>query len=141
MPPTVLALLADDRVNGTPVLAVRGELDVGTAPALAAWLTAATDHAQRGAIVDLSAVTFMAGAALHVLCDEQERLLERGLGLTVVCQHPQLLSLFRVVELEGVLAVVPTRTAARAVSNGVRPSQHLAGWVARREDELPPDAG
>ena len=141
MPPTVLALLADDRVNGTPVLTVRGELDVGTAPALMAWLAAATDNAQRTAIVDLTGVTFMAGAALHVLCDEQERLLERGEGLTVVCQHPQLLGLFRMVELEGVLDVVPTRTAARAVRKGVRPSQHLAGWVARREDDLPPDAG
>src|SRR3954471_215124 len=106
MPPTVLALIADDRVNGTPVLTVRGELDVGTAPALAAWLTAATDHAQRRAIVDLSAVTFIAGAAVHGLCDEAERVRERGLSLPVVSQHPQLLSLFRVVELEGVLEVV-----------------------------------
>src|SRR4051812_47051967 len=111
MPPTVLALLADDRVDGTPVLTVRGELDVGTTPALSAWLTAATDHSTRGAIVDLSAVTFMAGAALHALCDEQERLLEHGdgVGLTIVCQHPQLLALFRLVELEGVLEVGPTR--------------------------------
>src|SRR3954465_547800 len=126
MPPTVLALLADDRVDGTPVLTVRGELDVGTTPALSAWLSAATDHSTRGAIVDLSAVTFMAGAALHALCDEQERLLEHGLGLTVVCQHPQLLGLFRMVELEGVLEVVPTRSAARKANNGVRPSRHLA---------------
>jgi anti-sigma B factor antagonist len=137
----VLALLADDRVNGTPVLTVRGELDVGSTPALTAWVAAATDHSRRPAIVDLSAVTFMAGAALHALCDEQERLLERGLGLTVVCQHPQLLGLFRLVELEGVLDVVPTRIAARAAHSGVRPSQHLAGWVARREDQLPPEAG
>jgi len=141
MPPTVLALLADDRVDGTPVLTVRGELDVGTAPALEAWLTAATEHSTRAAIVDLSAVTFMAGAALHVLCDEQERLLEHSLGLTVVCQHEQLLGLFRMVELENVLDVVPTRTAARAARQRVRPSQHLAGWVARRDDDLPPDAG
>src|SRR3954467_12913205 len=90
MPPTVLALLADDRVNGTPVLTVRGELDVGTAPALATWLAAAPGPSQRTAIVDLTGVTFMAGAALHVLCDEQERLVERGEGLAVVCQHPQL---------------------------------------------------
>jgi anti-sigma B factor antagonist len=141
MPPTVLALLADDRVNGTPVLTVRGELDVGTTPALTSWLSAATDHSRRSAIVDLSAVTFIAGAALHALCDEQERLLEAGHGLTVVCQHPQLLGLFRMVELERVLEVVPSRTAARAARERVRPSQHLAGWVARREDDLPPEAG
>src|SRR2546423_410812 len=85
------ARLGHDRVNGTPVLAVRGELDVGAAPSLSAWLTAATDHSTRAAIVDLRAVTFMAAAGLHVLCDEQERLLEKGLGLTVVCRQPQLL--------------------------------------------------
>src|SRR3954453_1514228 len=136
MPPTVLALLAEDKVAGTPVLTVRGELDVGTTPALNAWLAAATDNSTRSAIVDLSAVTFMAGAALHALCDEQERLLERGVGLTVACQPPQRLGLFRMVELERVLEVVPTRSAARRVIKGVRPSQHLAGWVARREDDL-----
>jgi anti-sigma B factor antagonist len=141
VPPTVLALLADDRVNGSPVLTVRGELDVGATPSLMAWLAAATDHSTRAAIVDLSAVTFMAAAGLHALCDEQERLLEKGLGLTVVCQHPQLLGLFRLVELEGVLDLVPTRSAARAKRPTVRPSKHLAGWVARREDELPPEAG
>jgi anti-sigma B factor antagonist len=141
MPPTVLALLADDKVAGTPVLTVRGELDVGTTPALNAWLAAATDNSTRSAIIDLSAVTFMAGAALHALCDEQERLLERDGRLTVVCQHPQLLALFRLVELEGVLEVVPTRKAARAARADVRPSKHLAGWVARREDEMPPEAG
>jgi anti-anti-sigma factor len=92
-------------------------------------------------VVDLTAVTFMAGAALHALCNEQERLLERDLGLTVVCHHPQLLALFRLVELEGVLEVVGTRSAARAVRARVRPSAHLAGWVARREDGLPPEAG
>src|SRR3954467_8991855 len=100
MPPTVLALLADDKVAGTPVLTVRGELDVGTTPALTAWLGAATDGGRRGAIIDLSAVTFMAGGALHALCNEQERLHQRGLGLTVVCHQPQLLALFRLVELE-----------------------------------------
>ena len=125
------------------MLTVRGELDVGTTPALNAWLAAATDNSTRSAIIDLSGVTFMAGAALHALCDEQERLLaqDNGVGLTVVCQHPQLLALFRLVELEGVLEVVPTRKAARAARAGIRPSQHLAGWVARREDELPPEAG
>src|SRR5947207_7815093 len=143
MPPTVLALLADDKVAGTPVLTVRGDLDVGTTPALNAWLSAATDNSTRSAIIDLSGVTFMAGAALHALCDEQERLLAQGdgTGLTVVCQHPQLLALFRLVELEGVLEVVPTRKAARAARAGISPSQHLAGWVARREDEVPPEAG
>src|SRR3954447_19743035 len=88
LPPTVLALLADDSVDGLPTLSVRGELDVGTAPALRKWLTATTVESTRSAIIALSGVTFMAAAALHTLCDEQERLLERGEMLTIVCRHP-----------------------------------------------------
>jgi len=141
MPPTVLALLSDDGADHSPVLVVHGELDVGTAPALRAWLSAATDDGRRSTIVDLSAVTFMAAAALHALCDEQERLFERSQRLTVVCQHPQLLALFRLIELDGVLEVVATRSAARARRPAIRPNQHLAGWVARVEDDLPPKAG
>jgi anti-anti-sigma factor len=107
LPPNVLALLADDRA----LLTVRGELDVDTAAALRDWLSAATGHAARSATVDLSAVTFMSAAALHAICDEQERLLSRGERLTIVCHRPQLRALFELVELERVVDVVETRPA------------------------------
>ena len=116
MPPTVLALLADD----CAVLTVRGELDVSSAPALRCWLSAATYDGTRSATVDLSTVNFMSAASLHAICDEQERLLSRGESLTVVCRHPQLRALFKIVEIERVLDVVPTRAAA---------------------EQLPPEAG
>jgi anti-sigma B factor antagonist len=107
LPPNVLALLADDRA----LLTVRGELDVTSTSALREWLAAVTRHARRSAVVDLSAVTFMSAAALHAICDEQERLLSRGERLTVVCHHPQLRALFEMVELERVVDVVSTRPA------------------------------
>jgi anti-sigma B factor antagonist len=110
LPPTVLALIADDRA----LLTVRGELDVTSADALRGWLGAVTDHGTRSAILDLSTVTFMSAAALHAVCDEQERLLAGGERLTVVCHSPQVRALFRIVELERVLDVVPTRAAADA---------------------------
>jgi len=118
VPPTVLALLADDRA----LLTVRGELDVASAPWLRHWLAAATADGTRSAVIDLSAVTFMSAAALHAICDEQERLLAREERMTVVCHHPQLRALFKIVELERVLDVVPTRAAAVA-------------------EEAPPEAG
>jgi anti-anti-sigma factor len=107
LPPNVLALLADDRAE----LTVHGELDVTAASALREWLGAATGQATRSAVVDLSDVTFMSAAALHAICDEQERLLSRGECLTVVCHHPQLRALFEMVELERVVDVVSTRPA------------------------------
>ena len=115
MPPTVLALLADDRA----LLTVRGELDVASAPSLRRWLAAVTCRGTRSAVVDLSTVNFMSAASLHAICDEQERLLACGESLTVVCHHPQLRALFKIVEIERVLDIVPTRAAA---------------------DELPPEA-
>jgi len=136
---STLALIADHAETGPPVVAVRGELDVGTAPALREWLNAATDQGTRSAIVDLRSVTFIAGAALHVLCDEQERLLEHGERLTIVCDQPELLNLFHVVELHGVLDIVASREEAYRPrdENDKRPSRHLADWVARH----PPDDG
>ena len=136
MPRSALALIAADVKSGPPVVVVRGELDVGTAPALRDWLAAVTDNGTRSAMVDLRAVTFVAGAALHVLCDEQERLLERGERLTIVCDQPELLKLFQVVELQGVLDIVASREQARDRPEGdVRPNRHLAEWAARH----PPD--
>jgi anti-anti-sigma factor len=135
---SALALIAADAKARPPVVSVRGELDLGTAPALREWLAAATEHGTRSAVIDLRAVTFIAGAALHVLCDEQERLLEHGERLTIVCNQPELLNLFQVVELHGVLDIVSSREEAFGRRDTERrPSQHLADWVARH----PPDDG
>src|SRR3954452_16957770 len=138
MPRSTLALIAAASKTAPPVISVRGELDVGTAPALREWLAAATENGTRSSVIDLRSVTFIAGAALHVLCDEQERLLEHGEHLTIVCDQPELLNLFQVVELHGVLDIVSPRGGALGRREAEkRPSQHLADWVARH----PPDDG
>jgi anti-sigma B factor antagonist len=118
-------------------VSVRGELDVGTAPSLRDWIDAASEHGARSVLIDLSACTFIAGAALHVLCDQQERLMEQGHSLTVVCDKPELLKLFELVELQGVLPIVADRRAARARNGQERPNAHLADWIRRH----PPDDG
>lgn len=132
MPPTALALIEDHLApQGASTIAVKGELDLGTTPALREWLGAATDGGRRSAVLDLSDVTFMDASALHALCDEQERLLESGEALTVVCSRPSLLYLFDLIELGGVLDIVPTRSAAADVRPQVRPYAHLADWLDR----------
>ena len=136
--PNALALIADDQGQGPPVVSVRGEIDVGTAPTLGEWLEAASEHGTRSVVVDLSAVTFIAGAALHVLCDQQERLIASGQSLTVVCDKPELLKLFELVELPGVLTIVPDRRAASQRHERVPANQHLADWVSRHP---PGDSG
>ena len=142
MPPNVIALLAADKHDGRPVLTVRGELDVGSAPALRAWLRAATRDGRRSAIVDLTAVTFMAVAALHALRDEQERLVAAGHRLTIVTQNPQLLALFELIAVDKLLDVIPTRPAARAARPAVRRRrrERVPRWPVRGPDGLPPEA-
>lgn len=136
--PAALALIEDAAVtSGRPVLAVRGELDVDTVAALRDWLTTATDAGRRSAVVDLTAVRFLAAGALHALCDEQERLLDEGEGLTLVCSNPQLLHLFELVELDAVFDIVATRGEAGETHAHATPSAHLSAWVERREAGRP----
>jgi anti-sigma B factor antagonist len=130
-----LALIVDELPTGASVVSVTGELDVGTTPSLREWIVAASEGGTRSVVVDLRGVSFIAVSALHVLCDEQERLSANGAVITVVCDKPELLSLFRIVELDEVIEVVPTRDAARLRPPGRPPSEHLADWLRRQEND------
>jgi anti-anti-sigma factor len=137
MPPAALALIEDHAGDSHgAILTISGELDVGTTEMLRQWLEAATEGATRSAVVDLRGVTFLAAGALHAFCDEQERLLDAGQALAIVCDRPALLHLFAVVELDRVIAVAPTRSALARLRTAGRPSEHLASWRARHAPEL-----
>lgn len=61
-------------------LAASGEIDVHTAPALAAAIDAAGPDVQ----LDLSAVEFVDSSGLRVLIDSHQRLSDAGGGLRIV---------------------------------------------------------
>lgn len=66
-PPELLAVTIT-RDDGAVVVTVRGEIDLYTAPSLAAALRDAVDQAPGSLVViDLSAVTFMASSGIAVL--------------------------------------------------------------------------
>lgn len=130
---TPLALITDLPAPDIRLVSVSGELDIGSAPALRDWIRSAGEGATHDVLVDLNAVTFLSGCALHVLCDEQELLLDQGHSLVLVCDRPELLSLLRLVELDDIIAVVPDRASALAGfqrRSSQRPSDHLAAWMA-----------
>jgi anti-sigma B factor antagonist len=98
------ALVTEAAVGRRTVLAVEGEIDLGSVPALAEAVDAAL---ARGAIelwIDLTDTTFIDSSGLHLLIEAQERM--RGLNrrLAIVCPPGPVL---RVFEIAGVLEQLP----------------------------------
>ena len=104
-----LALIEDAPRRDTRIVSVRGEIDVGTAPALREWLDRASGGGRHSVAVDLHHVEFMAVSGVYVLCDEAARLARNAAQLTVVCDRPRTLRLFDVCRLGETLRVVGSR--------------------------------
>lgn len=81
------------------VVAVEGEIDMATAPALLECLTAAGDTRPAQLVVDLADVTFLDSSGLNVLMRAHTLLAEAGTAVTVRNCCPQAA---RVLELTGV---------------------------------------
>ena len=102
--------------DGVCILAVRGELDLRTAPGLCA----AIDRGRRGSeqvVVDLSAVTFCDSRGLTALFGEDRETAIAGGRLSVVLPDGQ--AARRIFDLTGaaeVLSLFPTRDAALATA-------------------------
>jgi anti-sigma B factor antagonist len=129
-----LALIEADPAAGDRVVAVRGEIDVGSTSDLRDWLARASDGGRRSVTVDLTGVGFLAVSGLYVLCDEQQRMAANRARLTVVCRDPRVLQLFSVCRLDEVLHVVPSRTVGAArpwcAEDDARAAR-LAAWLQR----------
>jgi anti-anti-sigma factor len=129
-----LALIEDAPSEDERVISLRGEIDVGSTPALREWLARASEGGHRSVAVDFTHVTFMAVSGLYVLCDEQARMARRRARLTVVCASPKILQLLEVCRLSDVLRVVPSR-AALAVDawsdDDAARAERLEAWLDR----------
>ena len=104
--PGPLALIEDRGPGGHRLLTLRGEFDVDCAGRLHEWLDRASDGGRHPLVVDVSRVGFLAVQGLYVLCDEQRRMARHHARLTVVCGRPELLQLFDICRLQGILSVV-----------------------------------
>src|SRR5687768_2403730 len=104
-----VAIIEPGTSDAERIVDVRGEIDVGSAPALRDWLRRASGGGRRSVVVDLRGVDFLAISGLYVLCDEQHRMVPHRARLTIVCSDSRVLDLFAVCRLEEVLHVVPTR--------------------------------
>jgi anti-sigma B factor antagonist len=94
--------------DGGVLLAVTGDLDIATVPALRERLAAITDAAPRRLLLDLRDVSFMDSTALAAVVHTKKRLGDDG-ELTLVIaadSYPRLI--FEVAGLDGILNVVET---------------------------------
>ncbi len=104
--PAEFALSEEPLGEGRHVVAVRGEIDLFTAPEfkqrVMAPIAAGVDHV----IVDLMGTTFIDSSSLGVLIGAHRRLKLRGGTLVVVCDNEAIVKTFRITGLDGVFTLV-----------------------------------
>jgi anti-sigma B factor antagonist len=89
-------------------IAVSGEIDVATAPALREHLFEAVDRSSGLVVVDLLDVTFIDSTALGVLIGAQERCRERGATLRIVLKEARIVKIFEITGLTGLFSIFPS---------------------------------
>jgi anti-sigma B factor antagonist len=106
--------VAESDNNGVPVLAVRGEVDVSTAPELRERLLGLAERGQSVAVVDLSEVSFVDSTALGVLVSGVKRLRSAGGDLRLVVTQPHINKVFEITGLTEVFRIFPNSAEAVA---------------------------
>lgn len=97
-----------------PIVAVNGEVDVYSAPALKEKITELLGAGNTTLIVDLSSVAFLDSTGLGALVEARTATTEAGGTLPLVCNQERILKLFTITGLDGVFAIHPTIAEALA---------------------------
>jgi anti-sigma B factor antagonist len=105
------------RVDGYELLAVKGELDIATAPRMISALNEAFAELERPLLVDLSSVDFMDSTGLALMMNAYRRVKRRGQGFAIVCPGGPISRVFEIADMVESLHVCPDRASAlRAAS-------------------------
>lgn len=111
--------VTEQRIGDIPVVAVRGEIDVATAPALRDHLVAHEAAATPVVVIDLTAVSFVDSTALGVLVGSYRRLRDGGGSLRLVVAEPRILKVFEITDLIRVIPIFGTVDEALAVDEAL----------------------
>ena len=98
--------------NGITVLAVRGEVDVYTAPRLREKLVELVSKGKHQIVVDLEAVDFLDSTGLGVLVGGLKRLRSHEGDLSLVCTQQRILKVFEITGLTKVFTIHESVDAA-----------------------------
>ena len=103
-----IEFVIEDRRLGddTHVVAVRGEIDLFTAPEFKQRMSRPIDDGIQRLIVDLSSTTFIDSSSLGVLIGAHRRLKQRNGSLVVVCDNDAIVKTFKITGLDGVFTLV-----------------------------------
>jgi anti-sigma B factor antagonist len=105
--------LSEEKVDADRlILAVRGELDLFTAPDLKQRLMDVIDGGARGVVVDLAEATAIDSTTLGVLLAAKKRLKLHDGELVVACPNAEIGRTFEITGLDEVLPVLEDRGAA-----------------------------
>ena len=99
--------LSEEDKGGATLLRPRGEVDVVTAPKLAARLDAILRGRKGDVIIDLSDTEFLDSAGLHALLVAQRRLARRSRGLRVICEPGPVRHVIELARLAETLGLSP----------------------------------
>ena len=99
--------VSDRLEGGVPIVVVRGEIDVATAPQLRDRLRAMTETNPPLSVVDLSAVTFLDSTGLGVLVGAVTERRDAGADLRLVVTEPHITKVFSITGLDEVFSIYP----------------------------------
>jgi anti-sigma B factor antagonist len=108
-----IAVVAGAGAGDWAIVAVNGEVDLATAPALHEALTSACDAHAR-VILDLSAVSFMDSTGLSVLIRAYKRSRDDGRELRMVVPGERILRLLQATKLDELFTTFTTVASAQA---------------------------
>jgi len=106
--------------DGCAILAVRGEVDVYTAPRFREQLVDLVAQGRRRIIVDLEAVDFLDSTGLGVLVGGLKRLRSHDGELLLVCTQARILKVFEITGLTRVFSIFDSVDAA--VTGALKPA-------------------
>jgi anti-sigma B factor antagonist len=98
--------------DGATVLAVRGEVDVYTAPRLREKLLELSSQGKHDIVVDLEGVDFLDSTGLGVLVGGLKRLRSHDGDLVLVCTQHRILKVFEITGLTKVFSIHDSVDAA-----------------------------
>jgi anti-sigma B factor antagonist len=103
--------------DGVSILALRGEIDVYTAPQLRQAIVDLVDRGARNIVVDMGSVEFLDSTGLGVLVEGWKGLKARDGDLSIVATQEKILKIFDITGLNKAIPIHATLDEAMASSS------------------------